>query len=168
MCLLFRVQLYLNMPTNIKITQDFTKLNQLNKNAKQKLVTKVGILGNKKNRQGSQDNATIGAVHEFGSITKNIPRRSFLNDPLRLKAKEINATLAKSIPANITKNNGMFIVFSQIGAKAEQIVQQAFSTGGFGKWEDLKERSIKAKRSSSKLINTGQLRRSISSSVNKQ
>lgn len=155
------------MPANIKITQNFKLLEQLNKNSKEKFIAKVGILGNKNNRNDENTNALIGAVHEFGSVSKNIPRRSFLNDPLMLKAKEINQVIAKNTAENLLKKNGMATIFRQVGAKAEQIVQLAFSSGGFGKWQPLNPKTISRKKSSSILIDSAELRKSISSEVKK-
>jgi phage gpG-like protein len=155
------------MPADIKITQDFKLLNKLNKNLKDKYVAKIGILGKKSGRADKNTNALIGAVHEFGSVTKNIPRRSFLNDPLQTKSKEINATIAKSASSDLLQNNGVELIFRKAATKAEQIVQMAFATGGFGKWKPLKKETTRRKGSSSILIDSGQLRKSISSTVEK-
>lgn len=153
------------MPANVKITQNFTKLEELNKNLKTKLVTKVGILGNASGRDGGITNAEIGAKHEFGSLSEGIPRRSFLNDPLVEKRKDFVKAEAKIIADNLAEKNGIKKIFRKAGAKAEEIIQQAFATGGFGKWAPLSEKTIDQKGSSSILIDTAQLRKSISSEV---
>lgn len=155
------------MGSSIKITQDLKPLEQLNKNAKEKFVTKVGILGRKNSRNDKNTNALIGAVHEFGSASNNIPRRSFLNDPLIIKSKELKQTISEKTAENLLKKNGMRLTFQQVGAKAEEIIQRAFQSGGFGKWQPLKPKTIKRKGSSSILISSGELRKSISSSVEK-
>lgn len=152
----------------VKITQDFKLLEQLNKNFKTKLVAKIGILGNKTNRNNQNTNALIGAIHEFGSVTKNIPRRSFLKDPITLKAKEIEKVVADSLSKDFVKKGGDAIAFERAAIKGEEIVQRAFQAGGFGKWEPLSKKTIDRKGSSSKLIDTAQLRKSISSKVDKQ
>ncbi len=153
------------MPATVKITQNFKKLEQLNKNLKTKLVTKVGILGKDNNRDGEQTNAQIGAKHEFGSLSEGIPRRSFLNDPLVEKKKELVETQKKLFIENLPKKNGEKVIFRKLGIKAEQIIQEAFATGGFGKWQPLSQKTIDQKKSSSILIDTAQLRKSISSDV---
>jgi hypothetical protein len=153
------------MPANVKITQNFTKLEELNKNLKTKLVTKVGILGNASGRDGGITNAEIGAKHEFGSLSEGIPRRSFLNDPLVEKRKDFVKAEAKIIADNLAEKNGIKKIFRKAGAKAEEIIQQAFATGGFGKWTPLSQKTIDQKGRSSILINTAQLRKSISSEV---
>lgn len=158
------------MPASVTIQSNFKKLEQLNKNAKVKMFAKVGILGDDANRTDDETgvtNAEIGLVHEMGSKTQNIPRRSFLEDPLIIKKDEINKTAGKLIAENLTKPNGMNKIFKQIGIKAEAIIQEAFASGGFGTWAELDEQTIKRKGSSSKLIDKGELRKSISSGVEK-
>ena len=56
-----------------------------------KLTAKLGIFGdkNKRDDKTGQTNADIGAAHEFGVLTKKLPRRSFLLDPLTIKGKEL-------------------------------------------------------------------------------
>ena len=56
-------------------------------------------------------------------------------------------------------------VFVKIGIIAEGVVQEAFSTRGFGKWAPNSEMTIAQKGSDSPLIDTAQLRKSISSDV---
>ncbi len=155
------------MPANIKIRQDFSKLEQLNKNLKQKHIAKVGILGNKSSRDEIDTNAGIGAKHEFGSLSEGIPRRSFLKDPLSIKSKDINSTISKLIIEDITKKNGITSIFKKIGIKAEQIISLGFASGGFGTWKPLSKTTIESKGSSAILIDTAQLRKSISSTVEK-
>ncbi len=155
------------MPANVTIQSNFKKLEQLNKNAKVKMFAKVGILGSKTNRDDPLTNADIGLKHEFGSKSENIPRRSFLNDPLTIKRDEINKTAGKLIAENLTQPNGMVKIFKQIGIKAEAIIQEAFASGGFGTWQPLSKKTVAKKGSSSILIDTAQLRKSISSGVEK-
>lgn len=155
------------MPANVKITSNFKKLEQLNKNAKEKMFAKVGILGNKTNRDDPLTNAEIGLKHEFGSRSENIPRRSFLNDPLTIKKDELNKAIGKLIIEHLTEKNGMTKIFKKVGIKAEAIIQEAFSSGGFGTWEPLSKETVAKKGSGSILIDTAQLRKSISSGVEK-
>jgi len=67
----------------------------------------------------------------------------------------------------LTEPNGMTKIFKQVGIKAEAIIQEAFASGGFGTWADLEEQTIRRKGSSSKLIDKGELRKSVSSEVEK-
>jgi len=158
------------MPANVTIQSNFKKLEQLNKNAKVKMIAKIGILGDDANRTDDETqltNAEIGLVHEFGSKDGDIPRRSFLEDPLIIKKDEINKTIGKLIIEHLTEPNGMTKIFKKVGIEAERIIQEAFASGGFGTWTDLDKKTIKRKGSSSKLIDKGELRKSISSGVEK-
>ncbi len=127
----------------------------------------VGIFGNKTARNDtSKTNAEIGLTHEYGSISDNIPVRSFLRMPLSEKSKELVAFASsekKKIEHQMSKGN-IRNLFVLLGIKAEAIIQEAFETGGFGKWLPKKPRED---GKNSPLIVEGELRRSISSKVGK-
>lgn len=131
-------------------------------------VVKVGILESGNNRSGGKTNADIGAKHEFGSFSENIPRRSFLKDPLELKRQELLNDISKYILSNTTKDGGGDIILRTLGILAEGIVKEAFGTGGYGLWQPLTQTTINKKGSSSILIDSGQLRKSITSRVDKK
>lgn len=127
---------------------------------------RVGILGGDNSRPDEPlGNAGIGLVHEMGSTTKNIPPRSFLRMPLETKAKELVSVLdSKLVSDNISQGN-LEVALELLGIKAEAIVQEAFESGGFGKWAANSPDTIAQKGSASPLIDTGELRKSISSKV---
>ena len=56
-------------------------------------------------------------------------------------------------------------MFRLLGEKGRSIVLQAFEAGGFGKWPDISEHTKAAKGSSKILIDTAQLKNSITSDV---
>ena len=131
--------------------------------------TRVGVIGSKASEQHEGTDATnaeIGFVQIFGSITNNIPPRDFLLMPVQHERKEIvrqvnsAVSIKRSLIAGETKK-----AFALIGKIAEGVVQAAFDTGGFGQWAPLKASTIAAKGSDSMLIDTGQLRRAVSSDV---
>jgi hypothetical protein len=147
------------MSTQSKIVFNLDGLEKLIKNSKDnKKVVKVGVLGNKRN-------ASILATHEFGSITKRIPRRSVLKDTLVYKEENLRNKITELTKDNLTNNNGLLIVLKKIGIFAEALIQEAFKTGGFGKWAPLSKKTIEKKKSNSILIDTAQLRRGITSKV---
>ncbi|TDE17711.1 hypothetical protein [Dyadobacter psychrotolerans] len=168
---------------------DLSKLANLRKKLGTELVAKVGIMGSdatalhkesvtKYNTEtgkpyktaGSSTyltNAELGVIHEFGSASRNIPIRSFLRMPLMEKSKEIVKMLGNKDVMDLIKKGEVVQVFRLIGLKGEQIVDRAFQTQGFGHWPALKPQTVDAKGSSSPLIDTGQLRRSITSTVDK-
>lgn len=132
---------------------------------KKNYAARVGILGDKNNREdGVLTNAEIGAVHEFGSISRKIPRRSFIRLPLEVK-----------LPDWIKKHGDDYFVFAEkdaldvfytgLGLDAEGMIAEAFETGGFGTWEPDSPRTIQRKGSDKILIDTSELRNSISSEV---
>lgn len=157
------------MPSSVEVKSDLKGLDKLLKNVSTKLVAKVGIFGDKNQRdEGEATNADIGAVHEFGSFSKGIPRRSFLKDPMTHKRKELLKKAKEIIDANIDKENGDEKIFELIGIYGESIVQEAFESGGFGMWEAISQETIDRKGSSQILIDSSQLRRAIISKTDKR
>lgn len=143
-----------------------TGLDQLIKAMKGKGVTaKVGILGSKnvRNGKGSNSNATIGAAHEFGTST--LPQRSFLRVPisenLPKKLESANAfdedALKEVIKQGTFKNWVEKVAILAVG-----IVQEAFDTGGGGRWPIP---NMNRKKTKQVLVESGQLRDSITYEV---
>lgn len=99
-------------------------------------VCRVGILGEKDSRSGNQhSNATVGAAHEFG--TTKISQRSFLRIPITEnlnKQLESSGALDKDTLSNVIKMGDVKPWLKKIGIEAEKVVQDAFDTGGSGKW----------------------------------
>ena len=149
-----------------------------------KFVTRVGILGGKTSRtkvitsskgirkagrvSSPMTNAAIGLIHEKGSLSAKIPRRSFLEMPLVLKSKGLLAMknliwdVFKGGPETASRLRRAYI---ELGHTAERIVDAAFQSHGFGRWAPNTSGTVNRKRSSSPLIDSSQLRRSISSDV---
>ena len=132
---------------------------------------RVGILGDKAARKkGELNNAEIGFQKEFGKMTgyPRIPARSFIRMPLNLFFEE-KLRQKKSL----TYNEFMDAVASgdatdfmrKVGIVAEETIQDAFATHGFGTWAPNAPYTVKMKKSDSPLIDTGQLRRAITSTV---
>jgi phage gpG-like protein len=151
-----------------------------------KYLTQVGILGAKaagrnatvlsqsgkkfvkaKGTPSPLTNAEIGAVHEYGSYSRKIPRRSFLELPLTLwKRDELLTVKSRLLKLVYGGRKEWYEAYKILGIAAERIVQQAFDSHGFGHW---RSKSVKSqayrKGYTSPLIITGQLRGSISSRV---
>lgn len=155
-----------------KVELKLNKLKDIKKAMESKYLTRVGIMGDKATEtheySDNETNASIGAKHEFGSYSDNIPQRSFLYEPLKEKfEKEVMKEAKKFTDCLVSNNIKKFFV--NLGLKAEQIVSDAFSTGGFGKWAPISSKTL-AKRhknttDAKPLTDTGQLARSISSEV---
>lgn len=162
---------------------DRRKLDWIIKNLKKVPFARVGILGNKTNRKKvwyegkirtikslqkkgvdvkeQPTNAMIGMVHEFGSVSKKIPQRSFLQMPIR----EYLSGFLKGTPElkkeflDIIDSRGLRRFMKRIGVVGEEVVQAAFESGGFGNWPAPKHRD------GMPLIDTGELRKAITSDV---
>ena len=120
------------------------------------------IAGEKKATSGGLTNAELGFIHEMGSKTRDIPRRSFLLDTFKL----MPGTLMEMMKADVLtlfKAGKIPLFLKRVGLAAEILVQKAFDTGGFGRWQPIKRGTIARKGSSAILIDTGQLRNSIAS-----
>ena len=153
------------------VTGDFTKLNKLVENLSKKLFVDIGVLGEtNKTVEGGLTIAGIGAVHEFGtdkagrSNDISIPERSFIRMPLETGQDSIEKTIEPKIKQYIAEEN-IEGLFKLIGIAGEARIKEAFETAGFGTWEANAPSTIKSKGSDSPLIDTGELRKSITSKV---
>ena len=128
-----------------------------------KIGVKVGVLKNKNSRDDGKTNAEVGVKHEFGSFSENIPRRSFIADPLKLKSKELVKSI-KDIEQYVVSGD-LTEIFKLIGVAAEDVIGEAFETGGFGTWKPLAPLTKELKGSDAILIETSQLQSAITSTV---
>lgn len=130
-------------------------------------VARVGILGNRDARKlgDPMGNAEIGLIQEVGSYSNNIPARSWLRYPLIFKKNEFVKLITTKETTKLIDEGKIKTVFLLIGLLAEKIIQQAFATQGFGTWEPNSPITIALKGSSKPLIDTSQLRRSVTSEV---
>lgn len=131
-----------------------------------KYKVRVGVLGSKATQSHGEGatNVEIGSIHEFGSVSRGIPPRSFLRMPLELKIWDwVKAN--KDHYYEMLKINKLRKWYVALGFAAEDIIDQAFTTRGFGNWLPLKKKTIERKGSDMPLLDTGQLRRSISNKV---
>ena len=113
-------------------------------------------------------NAAIGAAHEFGSIKTGLPKRSFLREPLTDHLQQELDKLGAFSPAEqaeVIKQKSLLPWTRKMALVAENIVKMAFKTGGYGKW---KKSNMKYKTTKDTLIETTQLRDSITSDVKAQ
>lgn len=154
------------------IKYDMGGLLRLQKALKETWCARVGILGDKSERfkllkgKGKEaspiTNATIGFIHEKGSKARNIPRRSWLMEPIEMKLGAKQEFLNKAYVSELNRvahgdTENLQLFFKKLGIACEAIIQEAFATSGFGTWAPLKHRK------GSPLIDTGQLRKSVSS-----
>lgn len=109
------------------------------------------------------NNAEIGTFHEFG--TDKLPVRSFLRMPITTQlGKYLKKTKAfdKAALKKILAEGDMVVWLRKVGLIAETVIAEAFDTGGFGQW---KPSNMSRKKVQQTLVETQQLRNSISSEV---
>ena len=132
---------------------------------------KVGIMGQKnKRKKGEPTNAEVGFENEFGKMTGpvKIPARSFIRMPLmthfydKLVSKK---SLTKKEFEKAVKNGKADDFARKVGLVAEETIQEAFATRGWGNWKENAPYTVMKKGSDSPLIDTGQMRRSITSKI---
>lgn len=122
----------------------------------------VGILaGEGKHEDSDLTVAQVGFFHEFGTVL--VPERSFIRSTINGKAKEIKKVAAaqykKVLNGKITNEQGLGI----LGAFTAGLIQETFTSNN---WVPNSEATQRIKGSSTPLIDTGQLRQSISFKVN--
>lgn len=126
---------------------------------------RIGILGaNEARRESTRTNAEIGAKHEFGD--HEVPQRSFLRIPLtdNLQAfLEKSGAFKKGAIENMIKEVGMQGIVGKIVKVGEEVVLEAFHSGGFGKWPA--HAPGYENNTGMILVDTQQLRNSITSEV---
>ena len=163
---------------------DLVKMKELIDGLKQKASIRIGVFEKDSARkEDGMTNATLAQIHELGVPEKNIPARSFLKVPIGEHIQEIMAPF-KGKAESFLKKGKLEALYKLIGIAAEKIVDGAFATGGYGKWQPLRSSTILAKQTGNLhrrqltrahifagnigmgiLIDTAQLRRSISSRV---
>ncbi len=139
-----------------------------------RMKVRVGILGGNAsaahpNADGSPSglsNAEIGAIHEYGKLSDpNFPVRSFIRMPINEKfysALKSAGGLRKDVTEEVFKTRELRPWLQKCGAIAVGVIQDAFNTGGFGKW---KPSNMSRKRNHQTLVETQQLRNSITYEV---
>lgn len=156
-----------------EVKEDFTGIEKLLKSLKTKKFVKVGVLRGNVSRQRKEgekrgpNNATIGLKHEFGSFSEGIPKRSFIRMPIQHRQDKIIESVLenKEKYEEALADNEEEVLFQDLGFLAEEAIQESFETQGFGQWRPNSPATIELKGSDSPLIDTAQLRKSITSKV---
>lgn len=122
----------------------------------------VGILaGEGKHKDSTFSIAQIGYIHEFGAAT--IPERSFIRSTINGQSKDIKKIAREQyklvLNGKTTTEKGLGI----LGAFTAGLIQETFTSND---WEPNTDKTQQRKGSTTPLIDTGQLRQSISYKVN--
>jgi hypothetical protein len=103
---------------------------------------------------------SVGAVHEYGAA--GMTKRSFLRMPFIVKKGTLDKVTALQFQEVFENGKGISQALGLIGTAAVNVVQEAFTTRGFGQWPDISQMTKDRKGGSSQvLIDTGILRGSI-------
>lgn len=126
----------------------------------------IGIPENKDGRAAEQiGNADIGYINENGSAIQNIPARPFLLPGVKAVQDEILKELAIGSDAFLSgKSNALDEAYARAGLKAVSSVRATLTAGdGYAPLSasTLKAREAKGATRTKPLIDTGQLRNSI-------
>jgi phage gpG-like protein len=106
----------------------------------------------------------VGTFHEFGT-KRGVPRRSFLRMPFIVNQKTIDKAVTQSWKKIVEGKSPAIKEFGILGIIGQNISKDAFATGGFGKWEKLKPKTIKAKKSTDILLDSSKLVQSVTNWV---
>lgn len=160
------------MPKKTEITINLKELDNLKTEFSKKYITKVGILASGKageihpaSEGKSITYLMLGMIHEFGSFTRNIPARSFLRMPIETKKQELVKLLQSDRVKLMVQEKRIKAIYTWLGIIGEGIVQRAFASGGYGKWEPNAPATIRKKGSAAPLIETGEFRKAVGSEV---
>jgi hypothetical protein len=102
--------------------------------------------------------AMIAAVQEYGSPKQGIPERSFIRSWVEGSKTEINQMLLRLLQAVEDGKLTSYMALKKLGAFGVGGIRKKISTGPFKR---LAESTIRRKKSSKPLIDTGQLRNGI-------
>ncbi|MEY0282148.1 hypothetical protein AB7W07_19665 [Providencia rettgeri] len=112
-------------------------------------------------RKDELSNATIAAAHEFG-VLGHIPERSFLRSTLNENKDNASRLLAKELKADIELGEFSDRPFAIVGEKLAGEVKRKIQAGIN---PPLDPKTVKRKKSSKPLIDTGNLLQSITYEV---
>ena len=155
---------------NYRLNYDVSKFEKYVKDYSE-AYAQVGVLGNPKSKNG-ETVVDYAIVHEFGSINHNIPRRSFIKDPLEKHLGDEIRTVEGTLKKLLTQGN-IDKAVAVLGMKAVEVIKKAFKTSNDGQWAPLAESTIRNMKYSDPnrhkswkiLVDTGALQSSITSQV---
>ena len=142
-----------------RLKQTIKRAEQLNR---MQLV--VGIPNNENSRTNSDGitNAELGVIHEFGAPERGIPERSFMRSTVSEENENLGRLGNVQIAEFLEGNTSAHDAFATIGVYLQGKIVEKITDGEF---EPNNENTVKRKGSSKPLIDTGQLRASITYEV---
>lgn len=124
----------------------------------------VGIPSDENSRDESTGitNAELGAIHEFGVPEKNIPERSSMRSTASEESQNLGRLAKIQISECLRGETSAHDAFATVGAYLQGKIVDKITDGDF---EPNTEATVKRKKSSKPLIDTGQLRGAITYEV---
>lgn len=158
------------MSKETKIRMNLDGLDAMRQQIGDTYKARVGIIGGHAQRPDSSglNNAEIGLIMLVGSMTRNIPARNWLTMPIERMMPEIIKAMGQGAAKSAFDRGDFHRLFEILGIKAEEAIQMAFETAGFGTWPPNAPSTVRAKGSDAPLIDTGNLRKNITSEVVKK
>lgn len=115
----------------------------------------IGIV-EKQTHSDGVDMAFLQATHHYGVISQNLPSR----DPYIIPLQDNKDKVMQDIQPFMQKASQEFdevVAYEGIGKQVlENVVKEAFRTGGFGKWEALSQTTINRKGHDTILVDKGE------------
>lgn len=127
---------------------------------KKRRKDKLTIIANKY----ATNNATILAAHELGAPSRGIPARPVLVPTIQKNSQKYVDLMAQGIKNALANGTDPNVVYEKIGIVASNDVKDYFVSGSF---KPLDQKTIDRKGSSKPLVDTGELRSSITYEVRK-
>lgn len=118
----------------------------------------IGVTQKSDKRSDGMNNATLAMIHEFGSPKHNIAERSFLRVPLSKNQEEITTLAKEQVYKALSNGINAITPLEEIGVFSSNLCKMAITDG---LTPALKPATIKRKKSSKPLIDTGNLLNSI-------
>lgn len=108
--------------------------------------------------------ATLLALHVLGAPSRGIPQRDPLRPPLIANAQRYADLMAQGIKNALANGTDPNVVYEKIGIVASNDVKDYFVSGSF---KPLDQKTIDRKGSSKPLIDSGELRSSVTYEIRK-
>lgn len=150
-----------------------------------KMRVNVGVLASHTKRDDGETNAEVGMKMEYGSKTESrtspaqekargrgpmfwpagYPARSWLLIPIAVELPKQLKKIDPKLWLEAIAVKGVRYSLGLLGQQAENTIQLAFNTQGFGRWPNNSKRTVLWKGSAEPLKDSLQLQNSISSEV---
>lgn len=147
------------MPSRVVDKDNGAKVLMRNASKVRRSSLKVGIVGGDgdKRYQGGATLAEVATWMEFGTI--NCPERSFIRAYVDLHEQEIKGFLDRAVKRDLSRERDMLVSLDLIGQQVVGGIKERIADGIA---PALSEETVERKGSTTPLIDTGQLRGSIS------